>query len=120
MFDTLAYSQKLRAAGVPPDQADAHADALKAALAETPEVSKGATKSDLKDVETALRADLTTTETALRHDLQATAADLRHEIELVRRDMQAMENRIIIRITAVVVTTVVVTGAILGILTVLF
>jgi hypothetical protein len=110
-FDTLAYTQQLRSGGVPPDQAEVHANALKAALAETV-----ATRSDLKNTEAALSADVA----AVRHDLQTTEAALRHEIELVRRDMQAMENRIIIRLTAVVVTTVVVTGTILGILTVLF
>jgi Protein of unknown function (DUF1640) len=117
-FDTLAYTQKLRSTGVTPDQAEGHAEALKAALAETV-----ATRADLKDVETTLKADIA----AVRTDLQTTEAALktdslalRHEIELVRRDVQAVESRIIIRLTAVVVTTVVVTGAILGILTVLF
>jgi hypothetical protein len=110
-FDTLAYTQKLRSAGISPEQAEAHAEALKAALAETV-----ATKSDLKDVQTALgnditavRRDLKDVETALRNDLQATEAvlrqeiravdtALRHEIELVRKDVESLGWKLTVRL----------------------
>jgi len=65
-FDTLSYAKKLQEAGVPPLQAEAHADALKN-LAE----DNLATKRDLAEWGTALR----------------------HEIELVRRDVKDLEAR---------------------------
>jgi hypothetical protein len=65
-FDTLSYAKKLQESGVPPRQAEAHAEALKE-LAE----DNLATKRDLKDLEMVLR----------------------HEIDLVRRDLKDLETR---------------------------
>ena len=76
-FDTLSYAKKLQESGVPPRQAEAHAEALKD-LAD----DNLTTKRDLKEVETLLRRDLKDLETALRH-----------EIDLVRRDLRDLETR---------------------------
>lgn len=46
MFDTLVHTKKLRDAGVPEAQAEAHAEALLAAFSQNI-----ATKQDLKDLE---------------------------------------------------------------------
>jgi hypothetical protein len=111
VFDTLAYTQKLRAGGVPPDQAEAHAEALKAALAETV-ATKGdlqavetTLKSDLKDAETALRADLTAVETALRADLTAVETALKSDLKdaetALRADLTALRADMTVDITAV-------------------
>ena len=43
VFDTLAYARRLKRAGIPDDQAEAHADALQAVFTEGV-----ANKSDLK------------------------------------------------------------------------
>ncbi len=60
-FDTLAYARRLESAGVEPAQAEAHADALQAAISESV-----ATKADLQaglaDLKTGLaelKAELT-------------------------------------------------------------
>lgn len=45
-FDTLTYARKLREAGVPQAQAEAHAEALGATVTETL-----ATKQDLRELE---------------------------------------------------------------------
>ena len=45
-FDTLAYSRRLRQAGVPEEQAEVHAEALAAVVTETL-----ATKQDLRELE---------------------------------------------------------------------
>ena len=52
-FDTLTFAQKLRDAGLPPEQAEAHAEALKAALDE-----EVATKRDLKEMEINLKREV--------------------------------------------------------------
>jgi len=53
-FDTLAYSKKLKAVGVPPEQADVQAEALAEIIDE-----KLATKRDLKELEARLTYKLT-------------------------------------------------------------
>jgi hypothetical protein len=74
-FDTLTYAKKLQEAGVPPLQAEAHANALRD-LAE----DNLATKRDLADLEAKLGQEIKGVETSLRH-----------EIELVRRDIKDLE-----------------------------
>lgn len=71
MMDTLAYVKRLRAAGVPEDQAEAHAEALNAAVE-----SQVATRADLKLTEGALRQELASVEAALRQELASVNARL--------------------------------------------
>jgi len=54
-FDTLAYAKRLKEADVPEKQAEAQAEALRAAL-ETQDV---ATKGDLRELELRLRGEIT-------------------------------------------------------------
>lgn len=68
-MDTLAYAKRLRATGVPEDQAEAHAEALNAALQ-----AEVATKADLKSTEAALRQDLKELDAVLRQELKALEA----------------------------------------------
>lgn len=53
-FDTLSYVKKLEKAGVPPAQAEAHAEAIAELVDE-----ELATKRDLKELEMRLKHDLT-------------------------------------------------------------
>jgi hypothetical protein len=53
-FDTLKYVERLKAAGVPDEQAKAEVDALAEALSETTAIRELATKSDWES----LKADL--------------------------------------------------------------
>ena len=57
-FDTLRYTERLRAAGVPEQQAKAEAEALRDVLAEAMDSSL-ATKADLMEVKAELRLEMT-------------------------------------------------------------
>jgi hypothetical protein len=77
-FDTLTYARRLREVGVPQEQAEAHAEALAAAVTETLATKEDlralATKQDLHELAVATKRDL--------HELAvATKRDL-HELEL--------------------------------------
>ncbi|MBF0132389.1 MAG: DUF1640 domain-containing protein [Magnetococcales bacterium] len=54
VFDTLAYTKKLKAAGVPESQAEVHAEAMAELIEE-----RLATKQDLKELEMRLSHTLT-------------------------------------------------------------
>ena len=56
-FDTLRYTERLRAAGVPEQQAKAEAEALRDVLAEAMDSSLG-TKADLMEVKAELRLEM--------------------------------------------------------------
>ncbi len=88
-FDTLTYAKKLQEAGVPPQQAEAHAGALK-------ELVEGdlAARQDLKDME----------------------ARLVHEIELVRRDMELMRRDIIIWLGGLIIVATTTLGVLMKLL----
>jgi hypothetical protein len=60
LFDKLVYLDRLKGAGIPPEQARAHADALDAALRESV-----ATKADIVLVRTDLREAVTRLETKI-------------------------------------------------------
>ncbi len=59
-FDTLTYAKKLQEAGVPPQQAETHAWALKESVEDTL-----ATKQDLRELETRLDGRFAELETRL-------------------------------------------------------
>jgi predicted phage-related endonuclease len=90
-FDTLAYTQKLRSAGIANEQAEAHAEALKAALAETVATKQDvdAVRRDLKEVETALRTELKNVETAVRTELKNVETAVRAELKDVETAVRA-------------------------------
>lgn len=67
-FDTLKYTERLRAAGVTEAQAKAEAEALRDALSEALDTSL-ATKGDLIEV---------------RNELKIGLSDVRHELGLLR------------------------------------
>jgi hypothetical protein len=64
IFDTLAYAKKLKAAGVPENQAEIQAEAIAEIIDE-----KLATKNDLKLLETTLRRDINEMEEKLTYKL---------------------------------------------------
>ena len=77
MFETLAYIDRLKQAGIDDAAARAHAEALRTALGETV-----ATKDDLKDVRAEIKDDLKD----VRAEIKDSAARLDHKIDLVARD----------------------------------
>ena len=70
-IDTLAFSEKLQAAGADGQLAKAIVEGITSA-----DTSNLATKEDLKDVESALRSDLKDVESALRNEI----AEVRVEV----------------------------------------
>jgi hypothetical protein len=96
-FDTLKYSKRLKDAGVPDNQAEAEAEALKEVLADfaADKLQGNATSRDLKDLETAFKRDLTETETRLKH-----------EIELMRMEARDLERRMTIKLGGLMVIAV--------------
>jgi hypothetical protein len=71
-FDTLGYSKRLRDAGIPLDQADAHAEAAREFV-----MAELVTRADLEIV----RRELDTSIIAVRTDLTATRQNLEGAIE---------------------------------------
>lgn len=89
MFDTLAYAEKLKAAGVPEQQARAHAEGLLAVVEQNL-----ATKTDIE---------------LLRRDMKEMEASLRHE-------MKELESRITMRLGGLIVAGVGVLAVLMRIL----
>jgi hypothetical protein len=83
LFDRLTYIDKLQGAGIPADQARAHADALDSALRDSV-----ATKTDVAELGTALKSDIAELRTATKADFAAVRADLKTEITAVRADLK--------------------------------
>ena len=57
-IDTLAYARRLEAAGVTSEQAEAHAEAARAAVTESV-ATRAVTKTDLRAAVAELKAELT-------------------------------------------------------------
>ena len=68
-FDTLRYSKLLQQAGVVPEQADAHAEALAQTLVE-PVSQQVMTKQDGEQLEARLTQEIRTVRTELRTEMQ--------------------------------------------------
>ena len=93
MFNRLLYVDTLKSAGVPEDQARAHASALQTALLDTV-----ATKDDIAILRTdinALRGDMEKLEISLRGDMEKLETSLRGDMEKLetsrRGDMGKLE-----------------------------
>lgn len=79
-FDTLTYARRLREVGVPQEQAEAHAEALAAAVTETL-----ATKQDLLEL-------------ATKQDVVAVKQELRELGASLRQEMRELELRLTVRL----------------------
>jgi len=84
-FDSLGYAKKLRDGGVPPDQAEAHAEAARDFI-----MVELATKADLLVTEQKLRTSIG----ELHTDLRTTEQKLQTSIIEVRTDLRATEQRL--------------------------
>lgn len=85
-FDTLAYAKKLIAAGVPAQQAEVQAEAIAEIIED-----RLSTKQDLKELEVALK----------------------HDILDLKRDMKEMEQRIIIKLGAMMAASIAIIAALI-------
>ena len=86
-FDTLTYARRLREVGVPQEQAEAHAEALAAAVTETL-----ATKQDLRELATKQYL------AATNRDLAAVMQELRELTATTKQDMRELELRLTVRL----------------------
>src|SRR5437899_4805188 len=85
-FDSLGYAKHLREAGVPLDQAEAHAEAARRFI-----MAELATRYDLN----VLRNDLD----ALRRELETKIDVLRRDLDVLRRDLEAKIDTLSLRLT---------------------
>ncbi len=86
VFDTLAYANKLKAAGVPDKQAEVQAEAL-AQIVENNLATKQdieELRRDMKEIEANLRRDIE----ALHVEMKASEANLRRDIEALRAELK--------------------------------
>ena len=86
-FDTLKFANTLKAAGVPPQQAEAQA----VAFAEVIQLNfrELATKSDLEQLAKATRSDLEQLAKALKSDLEQLAKATKSETEQLGRELRS-------------------------------
>ncbi|MBF0288086.1 MAG: DUF1640 domain-containing protein [SAR324 cluster bacterium] len=87
VFDTLEYTKKLTATGVPQEQAEVHAETMKQIIEHDL-----ATKADILRLEKAIEDS----KAELKRDLEDSKADL-------KRDLKEMEMRLIIRLGGLLV-----------------
>ena len=98
-FDTLKYAKRLTEAGIPPDHAEAQAQALSDVLADTIVVPGDLVllKADLLSRIELLRQELTASIELVRQELTGSIELLRQEtlakFELARRELDALEQR---------------------------
>jgi hypothetical protein len=85
-FDTLTYARRLREVGVPQEQAEAHAEALAAAVTETL-----ATKEDLRELASTAKQDLSEVAASVRQEIRESALGIRQE-------MRELELRLTVRL----------------------
>jgi len=106
-FDTLDYLNQLKAADVPEKQAQVQARALRgvldAALAEQTEVARQASER------AAAQLDTKTERAVLKLEMR-----LESEAALMRKDLEAMQNRLIIKLSAVMVALFGLAGVLLA------
>ena len=102
-LDTLGYAKKLQEAGVPSQQAEAHADALRTVV-EQDVASKqdiGILRSEMREMEARLEVRL---------------AGMEARIAGIEARLAEMETRLLIRLGAIVIGSTTILGAFMGIL----
>jgi len=92
-FDTLSYARRLKEAGVPEAQAEAHAEAARTFI-----MGELVTRHDLEVIAQGFRHDLEGTAQAFRRDLEGTAQAVRHDLEVTtqafRRDLEGTKDEL--------------------------
>ncbi len=89
-FDTLGYAKKLRDAGIPPPQAEAHAEAARDFV-----MHELVTRYDLQ----AVKDDLSTVRRELQIAIDTTRRELEATIGTTRRELEAAIDRLSLRLT---------------------
>lgn len=107
LFDTLAYSNKLRAAGFTAEQAGVQAETMVEIIED-----KLATKKELLDVEANLRRDMKEIEANLRRDMKELETNLKRDI--IEMELR-LKHDLTIRLGGMMVACVTIVAAIVTI-----
>jgi len=99
-FDTLKYANRLKQINVPPEQAELQAEVMKEVLESAFQTAELVTKSDLRELQAATQADIRELQASAQADIQKLEAATSAEFALVRKEMEAMEQRLGARIDA--------------------
>jgi len=116
-FNPLQFANRLKAVGVPEQQAETEAEALREAfdtrdqalVALEKQISTQQLLSEKEAEQLATKADVFAVKTEVLAEVFAVKADvikLDAKIELVRKDMVALSNQLVIRLSAVMVTLI--------------
>ena len=114
-FDTLAYVKKLKAVGVPNDQAEIQSetiaqvmeeriatkhdmDMLETNLKHEMEDMKTNLKHEMAEIKTNLKHDMAEIEANLKHDMAEMKTSLKHDMAEMKRDMKEHELAVSIKI----------------------
>jgi hypothetical protein len=107
-FDTLKFARRLKEAGMDPHLAEEQAEALAEVL--SAKFDTLVEKRDLAELRqellreiASLRQEMESANAALRKDMEASDAALRQEMEAIRKEMQLLEQRLIIKLGAMLV-----------------
>lgn len=92
-FDTLSFSKRLQAAGVPPAQAEAHAQ-VQAEFLTNHLLSLVATKEDIEAIWEEIRA--------IKEDVRATKEDIKQLETRLRMEMQLLGKTLTVRLGGIV------------------
>ena len=113
-LDTLAYAKRLRDAGVPVAQAEAHAEAARDFVS-----GDLATKADVAVLQAATKADLAALQASMKGDLSALEAkmdrrfaNVDQRLDSLEQKIQSVEQRLVLKLGAMLVAAVAVLGAI--------
>jgi gas vesicle protein len=99
-FDTLKFSHRFQQVGVSREQAEAHAE-----LARDMVIAELATKADLGATSKDLQTEIKTVSSDLQAEIKAVRSDLQAEIKDVRADIRLLEQRMTIRLGAMLAAT---------------
>ena len=110
-FDTLGYAQRLRDAGIPQDQAEAHATAARDFV-----MAELVTKTDLQQALAVTKTDLQQALAVTRSDLQQAlnqaVAGLDHKVALLDQKIEAQTLRLTVRLGVLMAAGIAVLGAV--------
>ena len=121
-FDTLAYANKLKAAGVESRVAEAQAEAQHDLFAEVIE-NKLATKEDINQLKIATKEDINQLKIATKEDINqlkiATKEDinqLKQDIGQLKQDVGQLENRLTLKLGTLMASSIALLAALMTIL----
>ena len=92
-FDTLEFTETLKAAGVPDAQARAEVKAIGAAFGQVLN-AQVATKEDLHEVKVELKDDISEVKAELKDDISEVKAELKDDIHGLKEEIIKLDNKI--------------------------